>query len=293
MITSASDCSGIFRVNKLLVRLALGLLFAIFGLFNYFGNVSQNPVTGEAQRVGLSVEQEIVLGKQGRQEVTQQLGGLYPNEAVQNYIDRIGQEVVQQSGASEAPYPFQFHVLDAPDTVNALALPGGQVFITSGLLRRLEEEAQLAGVLGHEVGHVVARHGAEHLARRQLGAALVNAIGIAASEDPQSARQTALIAQAVNQVINLKYSREDELESDRLGFQFMTAAGYNPQGLVGLMEILESAQSSGRPPEFLSTHPYPDNRIARLQELIEQEYPQGIPPGLEEGEQDFESVVQP
>ncbi|MGB7441984.1 MAG: M48 family metallopeptidase [Coleofasciculaceae cyanobacterium] len=279
-------------MSKLLIRLALGLVFAVFGLFNYFGNVAENPVTGEKQRVALSPQQEITLGRQGRQEVATKFGGLYPNQALQDYIDQVGQEVVQQSGASESPYPFEFHLLNDPKTVNAFALPGGQIFITSALLSRLNSEAQLAGVLGHEVGHVIARHGAEHLARRQLGSALVNAIGIAASDDPRNAQQAAVIAQAVNQVVNLKYGREDELESDRLGFQFMTAADYNPEGIVELMQILNSAQSGGRPPEFLSTHPNPGNRVARLEGLIEQKYPNGIPPALEEGEQDFAQAVQ-
>ncbi|MBE9125532.1 MULTISPECIES: M48 family metalloprotease [unclassified Coleofasciculus] len=280
-------------MSKLLVRLVLGLVFAVFGLLNYCGTVSENPITGESQRVALSVQQEIVLGRQGRQEVAAQFGGLYPNEALQNYIDQVGQQVVDQSEASSSPYPFEFHLLDAPETVNAFALPGGQIFITSGLLSRLNSEAQLAGVLGHEVGHVVARHGAEHLARRQLGAALVNAIAIASSDNPQNARQTALIAQAVNQLVNLNYSRDDELESDRLGFQFMTAADYNPQGIVELMAILNEAQSGGRSPEFLNTHPNPSNRIARLEKLINDSYPNGIPPSLEEGERDFAQIVQP
>lgn len=280
-------------MSKLLVRLVLGLVFAVFGLLNYCGTVSENPITGESQRVALSVQQEIVLGQQGRQEVAAQFGGLYPNEALQNYIDQVGQQVVQQSEASSSAYPFEFHLLDAPETINALALPGGQIFITTGLLSRLNSEAQLAGVLGHEVGHVVARHGAEHLARRQLGSALVNAIAIASSDDPRNARQTALIAQAVNQLVNLNYSRDDELESDRLGFQFMTTANYNPQGIVELMEILNSAQSGGRSPEFLNTHPNPGNRVARLEELINETYPNGIPPGLEQGEQNFAQIVQP
>lgn len=280
-------------MGKLLVRVLLGLLFAVFGLFNYCSSVSQNPITDEQQRVALSPQQEIALGRQGRQEVVQQIGGLYPSPELQNYIDQVGQQVVQQSEASQSPYPFEFHLLDAPDTVNALALPGGQIFITTGLLSKMDSEAQLAGVLGHEVGHVVARHGSEHLARQQLGAMLVNAIGLAASDSRQSAEQAAAIAQAVNQLVNLKYGRKDELESDELGLQFMTEANYAPQGLVELMQILESAQSGGSPPEFLSTHPSPDNRISRIEENIRETYPNGVPPELTEGEQQFSQIVAP
>ena len=162
------------------------------------------------------------------------------------------------------------------------------------MLKALDAESQLAGVLGHEIGHVVARHGAEHLAKQQLGAMLVNAIGIATSSDEgQGGQQAAVIAQAVNQLVSLNYGREDELESDRLGFEFMTAADYNPEGLVELMQIFESAESRGRPPEFLSTHPNPGNRIARLEDIIRANYPNGIPAQLIEGEQEFSRTVDP
>lgn len=281
-------------MGSLLVRLFLGFLFAVFGLLNYWGNVSDNPVTGEQQRISLSPEQEIVLGQQGRQDVIAQMGGLYRSPELQAYVNQIGQQVLERSDAAQSPYPFEFHVLDALDTINAFALPGGQIFITTGLLEALDTESQLAGVLGHEIGHVVARHGAEHLARRQLGAMLVNAIGIAASDDRQgSGQQAAVIAQAVNQLVGLSYGREDELESDRLGFEFMTDASYNPEGLVELMQIFEAAESRGRPPEFLSTHPNPGNRIARLEEIIQATYPNGVPAQLTEGEQEFAQTVDP
>lgn len=280
-------------MGSLLIRLFLGFLFVVFGLLNYWGNTSYNPITGEEQRVALSPEQEVVLGQQGRQEVVAQMGGLHPSSELQAYIDRVGQRVLQQSKAAQSPYLFEFHLVDDPDTINAFALPGGQIFITTGLLGALDAESQLAGVLGHEIGHVVARHGAEHLAKQQLGAMLVNAIGIAASDDRQNGRQAAVIAQAVNQMVSLNYGREDELESDRLGFEFMTAADYNPEGIVELMQIFESAESRGRPPEFLSTHPNPGNRIARLEDIIQAAYPNGVPAQLIEGEQEFFQAVAP
>lgn len=282
-------------MTKLLVRLAIALVFAIFGLVNYFTNVSENPITGEAQQIALSPQQEIVIGQEGRQEIVSQFGGLYGNDPLQNYIDRVGDRVVSESKAARSPYPFEFHLLDAPDIINAFALPGGQIFITTAMLDRLDTEAQLAGILGHEIAHVVARHGAEHLAKQQLGGILVGAITIAASDEdnPDRARQAALITRAVNTLVNLKYSREDELESDRLGFQFMTEAGYNPEGIVQLMEILNSTRSGAQPPEFLSTHPNPKNRIDRLQALIDRTYPNGIPLPLEEGEENFDRAVPP
>ena len=280
-------------MGSLLARLFFGFLFVVFGLLNYWGNVSYNPITDENQRIALSPDQEVVIGQQGRQDVITQMGGLHPSSALQAYIAQIGQQVLNQSQASQSSYPFEFHLLDAPDTINAFALPGGQIFVTTGLLKALDTESQLAGVLGHEIGHVVARHGAEHLARQQLGAILVNAVGIAASDERQGGQQAAAIAQAVNQIVGLNYSREDELESDRLGFEFMIAANYNPEGIVELMQVFESAESQGRPPEFLSTHPDPGNRVSRLQNIIQATYPDGIPAQLTEGEQTFSQMVDP
>ncbi|WP_019508102.1 M48 family metalloprotease [Pleurocapsa sp. PCC 7319] len=279
-------------MSRLLIRLGIGVIFAIFGMFNYFTNVSENPITGERQRVQLSPQQEIVIGRQSAPKMAAQHGNLYPDQLLQNYVDEVGNRVVQSSIAKNSPYPFEFHLLRDPQTVNAFALPGGQIFITAALLSRLNSEAQLAGVLGHEVGHVIGRHGAEHLAKQQLGSALVNAVGIAASDRPESARQAAILAQAVNQMINLKYGRDDELESDLLGFQFMTEADYNPIGIVELMKILNSARGgAGGQPEFMSTHPNPANRIQQLIAIINQEYPNGIPPRLEEGKNRFAQVV--
>ncbi|WP_036483500.1 M48 family metalloprotease [Myxosarcina sp. GI1] len=280
-------------MGRLLIRLGIGLIFAVFGLFSYFTNVTDNPITGEKQRIQLSPQQEIVIGKESSAEMAQQYGGLAVDNILQQYIDKVGNSVITSSTAKSAPYPFEFHLLRDRQTINAFALPGGQIFITQALLSRLNSEAQLAGVLGHEVGHVVARHGAEHLARQQLGTVLVNAIGIAASEDPSDGRQAAIIAQVVNQMVNLKYDRDDELESDRLGLRFMTEAGYSPQGLLELMEILNSANGSGGQPEFLSTHPNPDNRVEQLVALINENYPQGIPKSLIEGRQNFTQLVSP
>lgn len=283
-------------MNRLLVRLGIGLLFAVFGLVTYCTNVVTNPITGEKQRVQLSPQQEVVLGQRSSSKMAAQFGGLYPNSALQNYVSQVGERIVRQSAASQAPsakasYPFKFYLLSDPKTINAFALPGGPVFITVALLQRLKSEAQLAGVLGHEIGHVVARHGAEHLAKQQLGASLVNAVGIAASDNPNDARQAALLAQAVNQLVSLRYGREDELESDQLGFRFMREAGYNPEGILELMQILGSARQGGTPPEFFSTHPNPDNRLERLKSLINQAYPNGVPAKLEEGRDRFAKAV--
>jgi len=159
--------------------------------------------------------------------------------------------------------------LSDPETINAFALPGGQIFITRALYDRLSQEGELAGVLGHEIGHVVARHSAEQIAKARLTEGLTGAAVIASYDpnDPGSMR-TAQVAVLIGQLINLKYGRDDELESDYLGVCFMEDSGYDPNELIALMNILQEASQGSGPPEFLSTHPDPGNRIERIQGII-------------------------
>ena len=118
-------------MNRLIIRLGIGLLFAFFGLINYFGNVTENPITGEQQRVQLSPQQEIVLGIQSRPQMMRQHKGLYPDSTLQTYIEQVGNRIVQNSTANGSPYPFEFHLLQEQRTINAFALP--EVFITAAL----------------------------------------------------------------------------------------------------------------------------------------------------------------
>src|SRR5690606_9312062 len=189
-------------------------------------------------------------------------GGLDPDEQLQAQIDEIGRRLVESSEASQTEYPFEFHVLADTQTVNAFALPGGQIFITAALLNLLETEGEVAGVLGHEIGHVVGRHSAEQLAKSQLiqGLAGAASVGLYDPENPQSA-SAAQMAQLVGAMITMKYGRDDELQSDRLGVRFLADSSYDPRALIRVMEVLESGSGGESKPEFMSTHPDPGNRI--------------------------------
>lgn len=233
---------------------------------------STNPVTGKTQYVDLTPQQEIALGLQSAPEMARQFGGLLNDAEAQALVDRIGQRLVSQTLVREAPYPFEFHVLADTQTVNAFALPGGQIFITAALLQRLRTEDQVAGVLAHEVGHVIERHGAEHLAKQRLTTGLVGAVGVAATDPdrPSSGASAAAIAAAVGQLINLRYGRDDELECDQWGVLLMSGAGYDPHALIDVMRILEEASGGSRQVEFFSSHPSPANRVERIREAIRQ-----------------------
>lgn len=244
-----------------IVRIIIGVVIAIIAVISYYMKTDENPVTGEKQRVSLTVEEEIKLGLQSTPEMKAEFGGEYPDIKLQAYVDRVGNKIVQSTEAGRSPYRFEFHLLADAKTVNAFALPGGQIFITYALLKRLKNEDQLAGVLAHEIGHVINRHGAEHIAKQELTQGLLQATDVATG-DPS------MITRFVGGMINLKYGREDELESDEYGVRYMLQAGYDPAAMVDVMTILKEASGGGNRPEFMSTHPSPDNRIEKLKELV-------------------------
>ncbi|MGV3559389.1 M48 family metallopeptidase [Larkinella arboricola] len=248
-------------------QLVIGLVMALVALFTYFTNTQENPVTGEKQHVSMTPEQEVRLGIESAPQMAQQFGGLYPDEKVQQAVKRVGQKIVNSTSVKNSPYQFDFHVLADNRTVNAFAVPGGQIFITAALLDKLKNEDQLAGVLGHEITHVVGRHSAEQMAKQQLTQGLAGAAAIATA-DPDAPGRNAAIAAYVANLIGLKYGRDDEIESDQLGVRWMIESGYKPEAMIEVMEILKAAGGPNRPSEFMSSHPDPENRVARIQEAI-------------------------
>ncbi len=250
------------------MRLILALFLVVMTLASYYAGTRKeyNEITGETQRVGLSVDEEIALGLQAAPSMAQQHGGLHPDAQLQATVDEIGQKLVGATAAGETSYQFDFHLLADPTTVNAFALPGGQVFITMGLYKLLESEDEVAGVLGHEIGHVVGRHSAEQMAKSKLTNGLTSAVISAASGSSYGGN--AQVARVVGQLLNTKYGRDDELESDKLGVRFMAKAGYRLEGLVRVMEVLAEASGGNNPPEFMSTHPSSARRIDRIREEI-------------------------
>ena len=144
------------------------------------------------------------------------------------------------------------------------------LIVRSGLLDRMDTEEELAGVLGHEVGHVIHRHAAEQIAKGQLGAALAQAAGVAASDGSDGGQRAAMIAAMVNQVVQLRYGRQDESESDRYGIDAMADAGYDPQAMLSVMKILAQAGGGQRQPEWLSSHPLPETRLREIEDYLRQ-----------------------
>ena len=244
------------------IRLMIGAGLVLFAVVKYCASAEINPYTNEKQHIGLSESEEIIMGLNAAPQMAQQHGGLYPDKQYQAAVDRVGHKLVNSSIAKESNYKFEFHLLADERTINAFALPGGQIFITYALFSKLENIDQWAGVLGHEIGHVLGRHSAERIAKDGLTQGILS--GVAVGVDPSAAQSAAAVAQ----LINMKYGRDDELQSDELGVQFMIQAGYDPHALIGVMKILKSAAGPNRTPEFQSTHPDPENRVEKIKQAI-------------------------
>ena len=251
-------------------RMIFALLIAGVSLFSYFSSRQDNPITGETQYIDITPEQEIALGLQAAPQMAAEFDGQDANQNDQATVDQVGNEIVQTSVADRTPYEYEFHLLADQETINAFALPGGQIFITRALYDKFQTVGQLAGVLGHEIAHVVARHSAEHIAKAKLTEGLTGAAVIATYDpnNPASAG-SAQVAMLIGQLVNLKFGRDDELESDFLGVCFMSQSGYDPNEMIEVMEILASSSQGDRPPEFFSTHPNPESRVARIQQAIQ------------------------
>lgn len=269
------------------LRVIAALIMVVVGVVSYFFETQVNPVTGEKQRVAMNVDQEMSLGLQSVPTMVAEMGGASDpsSDPRARFVSEVGHRIVARSDARRSPYVGNYHfiLLNDPDTINAFALPGGQVFITRGLFDKLDDEAELAGVLGHEIGHVVNRHSAEHMASGRLGQLLAAAVGVGASGGEDGGRNAAMIASMVNQMTQLKFSRADESEADRYGLRYMAQAGYDPSAMLDVMEILKGASRGGRQPEMLATHPLPDTRLAEIRATLAEDYPNGIRSDLTRG----------
>lgn len=244
------------------IKLIIGAGIILFSVLKYCSSAEVNPYTGEKQHIALNEEQEVAMGLQAAPQMAQQHGGLYPNNEYQAFVDNVGQRLVDNSIARQTGYKYDFHLLADANTINAFALPGGQIFITYALFSKLGDEDQLAGVLGHEIGHVVGRHSAERMAKQGLTQGILS--GVAVGVDPNTAQGAAALAQ----MLNMSYGRDDELQSDDLGVKFMLQAGYHPDAMIDVMKILKAAAGPNSVPERMSTHPDPENRIEKIQEAI-------------------------
>jgi predicted Zn-dependent protease len=243
-------------------------LAVILGLT--LGACATNPVTGRREVSLMSEAQEIQLGQQADGEVRREMG-IYDDPELTGYVEGIG---LRLAHASERPnLPWHFAIVDSP-AVNAFALPGGYIYLTRGIMPYLRNEAELAGVLGHEIGHVTARHAAQAYTR-STGAQ----IGLVLSEIfiPQT-RPLANVAQSGVGLLFLKYGRDDELEADGLGAKYEARTGWDPASVPAFLTTLgriDEATDRKGVPNWLSTHPQPADRVQKIQATVAELEAQG------------------
>lgn len=220
-----------------------------------------NPVTGRRELSLIGEQQEIAMGLEAAKSASAEMG-VYPDSQLQRYVSALGMPLAR---ASERPnLPWSFTVIDDP-VVNAFALPGGPLFVTRGILAHMNSEAQLVSVLGHEIGHVTAKHSVSQMSRAQLTQGLFIGAMILRPELQQFGN---LGSQALG-LMFLKFGRDDETQADELGFRYMTKALYDPAEMAEMFKTLDrTSPGNDQTPEWLSTHPNPGNRVTKTNERI-------------------------
>jgi predicted Zn-dependent protease len=249
------------RSNRFKIRLLIGVAIVAFAFIKRCNSKETNPYTGRVQTINMTSDQEIAIGLQSAPQIAQQHGGLHPDNSYQALVDNVGNKLINNSIAKDTPYKYEFHLLADPKTINAFALPGGQIFITYALFSKLSSEDQLAGVLGHEIGHVLGRHSAERIAESEFWSTVSTGASVGADMGG--------LVNGIGQQTLLTNGRGDELESDELGVLFMINANYDPEEMIGVMKILKAAAGPNRVPEMQSSHPDPENRIEKIREAIQ------------------------
>ncbi len=249
----------------------MAAVIVVVSLITYFGSQSTNPVTKDVQHISMSPDQEIAMGLQAAPEMAAEFGGLDPNQSDQQRVQQIGQRIVQDSPASTTPTSTPTTCLPTRRPSTPSPYPAGRSSSPAPSTTMLQADGEVAGVLAHETGHVVARHSAEQIAKAELTQGITGAAVIAACDpnSPNGCVAASQMAAFVGQLIEMKFSRADETEADWLGVCFMNDSGYDPQDMVKVMQILDALSQGERPPEFLSTHPDPGNRILQIQQDIQ------------------------
>jgi predicted Zn-dependent protease len=239
-----------------------------------------NPVTGKTELSAMDERSEIAEGKKGHEQVMAEYG-VVKDARLQAYVNQVGQRLAAQS--HRANLQWTFTVLDSPE-INAFALPGGYVYVTRGILAYMESEADMAGVIGHEIGHVTARHGAQRATRQQnagLGVLAASVLGAVLESQGVSgaADLSSQVAQGVAAGYIAKYSREQELQADTLGAEYLARNRYNPSNMVDVIQVLKSqeayaadqARAEGRPvregDDWLASHPSNDQRLQSIRQI--------------------------
>jgi len=236
-----------------------------------FIGCSKAPITGRNQLIMVSPQQELALGYESAKQVLQK-EKVSNDPQMNSMVKRVGQRIAQVATANypiAQNFTWEFFVIDNPEEANAFCLPGGKVFVYSGLFKYVASDAELAAVMGHEIGHALARHGAERMSSGQLAQIGGQVLG-AVMQSQGNPQNTAMVMQAfgigTQLGVMLPHSRTQEYEADHIGLILAAKSGYNPRAALSFWE--KFGKSGKTPPEYLSTHPAPQNRIAQIKALL-------------------------
>jgi predicted Zn-dependent protease len=251
---------------------ARAVLMGVVATAGLLAGCSTNPTTGRSQITGLGRNEEVAIGAAESPKLMNEMGGEVQNPALRAYINEVGQKLKAHTEVDGPQRTWYFTLIDS-DMINAFALPGERVFMSRGLADKFTTEAQLAGVLGHEIGHVMARHTSERIGQAKVASGFLSVVGAVIG----TGGGADLAMQGGQLIVGgklLQFSREQESEADMLGVRYMTKAGYNPRGQLEVMEVLKQASGGGRggTPEWLATHPLPQTRIDDIDRMLRGEY---------------------
>ncbi len=230
-----------------------------------------NPSTGRSQFIVVSSEQTAQMGEEAKPELIAEYGGEVKSAELRQYVTQVGKRLVRHVEPEYAGTQWEFITLDS-EVINAFALPGGKVFMSRGLLQELNSEAALAGVLGHEIGHVTAKHIDERISHAMVVQGIAGVGSAAVGGSSGWAEVIPLVVGAGGQGYLLKFGRDQESEADRQGLKYMVKASYDPTGMEDVMRVLIKASEGHEQWEMLSTHPDPERRLEDIQALIEEDY---------------------
>jgi len=261
------------RTGLKLVPLIIAGVFILYQFLS--AERFKNPETGRVQRVAMSSEQEEALGLQAFREVLSSSDVVETGPAAEA-VRRVASRIASQTGPAASSFNWQVSVVNS-DQINAFCLPGGKIVVYTGILPIAESEAGLATVIGHEVAHAVARHGAERVFQNQLVQTALVGASFSLSDMDYGQRQTimGLLGAGATYGVLLPFGRDHEVEADQMGLLYMARAGYDPREAIPFWERMGQAAGNGQPPEFMSTHPSHGTRIQNLQAYMDralQEY---------------------
>ena len=258
------------KLQKLFFRI---LLNANFFIFFFLISCQINPATGEKELNLLSEKEEQSIGAKEHPKIVKEFGGKYNNKTIENYVKSLGDFLVRTSEMSDKN--FKFTILDSP-IINAFALPGGYIYLTRGLIALCQNEAQLAGVIAHEIGHITAKHSARRYTKNISTSLLVNILG--------SLTKNSIVRNLVSQSASLyllSYSRDQEYEADKLSTRYMIRAGFDPKEMANFLALMEKyahlkkkiIKSDYKNSELLQTHPNSSKRVLEVINNVDQKIP--------------------